>query len=677
MELVKNIIRVTNLTDILETAEKLELELDQDLRTDCFGDHHSADPTLRIDPDTQSFYCADPTCRTHGSAIDLVRGVKNIDFLEATNMLASESGVETIPNPESLQDRQVITVLACLNAAATFYAKHSVIAAGILQPRAISVQTVERFLVGSTANKDGLKEALQEQGFDETTIRAAGLLNRNGGDFFFNRIMVPIRVNGVVIGFYGRASYDQDEFRHLRLSNDRLIKEEAPFNWNSRHEEIVVVEGVMDALALIDKGFINTVAVMGTQGLSSEQYSEFLRESAVRKIFLCYDGDEAGQRATVKDGYRLEDQGFDVRVLDLDNRDPNEYVVAGQSGDLQDRLDAAVTPVQWDIDHVNPDLSPEAKIESIEHVLLRCKRMQPLQASATIKRLSDVLGFTKKEIRNHIDALTETMENQQGGLDLTNCLPIHPALDVVGGLVIMTVPQAHIDAETGTVKWEPYIVTSDRDFFMLDPWELHKRGFYTTSLGMADEPRYSAEMLQGFLYEDLHGSIVDAFWLVWGALTEYLDFSDERTHVFLAGWIIGTYLYPVFNYYPYLHFTGTKNVGKSKTMKLMSCLCFNGTMSVSITTASQFRIIEAFRPTLFMDETEDLQDKAASDRRAVLLGGYESGSSVIRTEKEKDRYRAKRMGNYGPRAFASIEGLDDTLASRTGVESHTVRTDPC
>src|SRR5271157_585758 len=104
----------------------------------------------------------------------------------------------------------------------------------------------------------------------------------------------------------------------------------------------------------------------------------------------------------------------------------------------------------------------------------------------------------------------------------------------------------------------------------------------------------------------------------------------------------------------------------------MSCLSFNGIMSVSVTTAAQFRVIEALRPTLFLDESEDLNQKAFSDKRALLLGGYEAGSSVLRAEKEKETYKVKRLGNYGPRAFASIEGLEDTLASRT-VQIHMER----
>jgi hypothetical protein len=66
-----------------------------------------------------------------------------------------------------------------------------------------------------------------------------------------------------------------------------------------------------------------------------------------------------------------------------------------------------------------------------------------------------------------------------------------------------------------------------------------------------------------------------------------------------------------------------------------------------------------------MDETEDLKEKGFSEKRSLLLGGYESGSSVLRTEKSGDNLKVRRLGNYGPRAFASIEGLEDTLASRT------------
>ena len=208
-------------------------------------------------------------------------------------------------------------------------------------------------------------------------------------------------------------------------------------------------------------------------------------------------------------------------------------------------------------------------------------------------------------------------------------------------------------------------MTSQKEFFRADPKELQRRGYFSTSLISAEEPRYTESTIRNFIAGRLDGDLRKTFFRIHSTLTQYVDFSDPRAHVYLAAWILGTYFHPIFNYYPYLHFTGTKNVGKSKTMKLMSCLSFNGIMSVSVTNASQFRIIEALRPTLFLDESEDLNQKGFTDRRALLLGGYEAGSSVLRTEKEGDGFRVRRLANYSPRAFASIEGLEDTLASRT------------
>ncbi len=665
MEKTQSIITVTNLVDIVELGEAYGLELDAEQRMRCIAGHNGEEPTMRFDGSTQSFYCTDPSCRLHGNVIDLVRDLEKVDVWDAVQLVAEEAGLDTASLNGNLPNREEVRVLACLRYAARFYARHLDSALPYLESRGICQDTAESYLLGASPGKEGLKESLQAESFTLDTIRAAGLLNQYDEDFFQDRLVVPIRVNGLVLGFYGRALDEDNPVKHLNMSSDRLIKTSAPFNWDARREEVIVVEGVLDALSLIEQGYNNAVAVFGTQGLAADKYLDLLSESSVKTIYLCYDGDESGSKGARRDAYALEDLGYEVRIANIDDMDPNEFMQDNEPGAFQERFDEAVPAIQWEIDRVDPGWSPEDKIEYLEGVMRRCKTMRPLQQAATIERLTQALGFTKKQVRDHIEALPDETEANPELLDLSNCQSIHPALDVVEDTVVISVPQGRMDPETGSIEWVPYVVTSQKDFFPLDPRELHKRGFYTSSRSMADEPRYRAETIKGFLDGDLTGELASVFWKVHSLLAEYVDFPDGNTYVFLTAWIIGTYLYTIFNYYPYIHFTGTKNVGKSKTMKLMSCICFNGTMSVSNTPASQFRIIEAFRPTLFMDETEDLKDKAASDRRAVLLGGYEAGSSVIRTEKDKDNYRAKRMGNYGPRAFASIEGLEDTLASRT------------
>jgi DNA primase catalytic core len=653
---------IVNAVDLIDIANELGLKLYEEYRALCPKGHAQNLLTLQFDEETQSFLCSDPDCRFHGGAVDLVEQVTGMPLGEVLNMLASAVGMGQI-NADEYPDFELLShVRACLQAAALFYARNLNIAMPHLERRGISGSTAERFFVGSTTGKDDLKQALIVEGFDETIIREAGLLNQHGDDFFQNRVMVPIRMNGQATGFYGLALNDEDEVRHLFLGNDRFIIADIPFNWNPRREEAILVEGIFDALSLIEAGFANAVATFGTQGLASRDTEELLLDSSLRRVWVCYDGDQAGQKAVVRDSYMMEDLGLDVKIVDL-NQDPNEFMLAHGAEEFQGRLAGAVAPVQWEIERVDPESTPEEKIAALENVFHRCKTMKPLHLAACIERIAE-LGFSKREIREHIKSLPDN-DGDDDPVDLTNRQIIHPALDVVGDTLLMTVPQAHLNRQTGEVEWVPYVVTSQKELFRPSPGELDKRGYFTRVAPSADAPRYSPKTIKGLVAGTIEGDLIKTFWTIYRLLKQNLDFQDENTYLFLTAWIIGTYFHPMFNYFPYLHFTGTKNVGKSKAMKLMSCICFNGIMSVSVTPASQFRIIEAFRPTLFMDETEDLKERGFSDKRALLLGGYEAGSSVLRTEKAGETLKVRRLGNYGPRAFASIEGLEDTLASRT------------
>jgi DNA primase catalytic core len=663
MRISEQISHIANSADIIEIAKAYGLKPDEENRMVCLEDHGKGTKTLHFDIDTQTYYCVDPQCRTHGNVVDLVHSLEGHSIRHAASSVAIRMGMGAIENDEGLEEYE--QVRACLRAAARIYARNLDHAMPYLEGRGISRPTSERYLIGMTRGKDDLRKALAKEGFKKKLIDAAGLLNRSGQDFFRDKVIVPLRVSGQVVGFYGRAVKEDDEIRHLRMSNDRVIIGEGPFNWNPRREEIIAVEGIFDALALIDKGFTKAVATLGTQGLSTEQNRKLLQKSQVRRVYVCFDGDTAGEKSAAKSAFGIEDMGKEVRIVDLGEEDPNEFLLSHSPDDFQDRLRKGVPPVQFEINHVDENLELEEKIAALENVFRRVRDMLPLEREAVVKRLAGKMGVAKKVVEDHVASVAALEDATLQYLDVTDKRMIHPALDMADETLLMTVPQASTNPETGAIEWKPFIVTSDREFFPLDSTELLKRGYMTTVEGMGDAPRYSGHVIKGFLTGTRKGEIVPTFRRIHYLLTRNVDFPDENAHAFLTCWIIGTYFHPMFNYYPYIHFTGTKNVGKSKTMKLMSCICFNGVMSVSITPASQFRIIEAFRPTLFMDETEDLKEKGFSDKRALLLGGYEAGSSVLRCEKEKDNYTVKRMANYGPRAFASIEGLEDTLASRT------------
>ncbi len=100
-------------------------------------------------------------------------------------------------------------------------------------------------------------------------------------------------------------------------------------------------------------------------------------------------------------------------------------------------------------------------------------------------------------------------------------------------------------------------------------------------------------------------------------------------------------------------------------LKLLAILSCNGMWCVSISEASQFRLIEALQLTLCLDETEDLNKKQMGEKRSLLLGGCEKGSRVYRTDRRGDQFIPRAYNNYSPRALANIEGLEDILGSRT------------
>ena len=665
MEKHHQVTPVTHFPDIVEFARRDGCKLDEHNGTFCFKKHDLDQRTLQFDSATHSFYCTKRSCRFHGNIIDYVRITRGVDFSGAVRLITEMTGFDLSPQLPQDDLANYVRVCDCLQEAARFYALNLDSAIPFLNGRGISPATAERHLVGCTRGKDSLKRHLRGQGFTTEEIGLAGLLNKYGDDFFRDRFIVPTRICGQVVSFYGRGLDKDAEMRHLRMPNDRLIIGRAPFNWNPDREEFIVTEAPLDALALIDRGFTSTIATLGTQGLASPQSGDLLKGSSVKRVYLCYDGDAAGRKATVKDSYALEDLGLDVRVVDIGDQDPNEYVQQHTPEDFQSRLDGSTPPVQWQIDHLDPDLSPEEKIKALEPLFTRCDKMEPLMRSATIDRIARAVGFPKKQVERHIEALADTRVEEAPILDLGQLTCVHPALDYVQGITLVQIPQLQPNPKTGRPQWIPYMVNSKREFFPLEPEELQQRGFYVESSVVPAPRRYSPEAIADFLAGRREGDIKRVFPRIVRILRHYLDSEDSRTFVYLAAWITGTYFFPMFNYYPYIHFTGTKNVGKSKTMSLIACLAFNAVMSTSMSAASLFRAVDGWRSTVLMDETEYLHQKEFSDKRLIMNGGFQKGSFVTRTEKEGDTYHVKQFHNYCPKVFASIEDLDDTLSSRT------------
>jgi DNA primase len=271
---------------------------------------------------TPSFYVYDDHfhcfgCGAHGDAVSFVMQSQGAAFPEAVEQLAAEAGME-VPKPSAEAaeaERRRLDLHAVLEAATKAFQRRLGLPEGVralryLHDRALTDETIERFALGwSGEGRGALAADLAREGIEPAMLIEAGLMKpaedgRPASDFFFNRVMFPIRDRrGRVISFGGRVLGDGQP-KYLNGPETALFsKRRTLYAQDFAREaarggaEVVVVEGYMDVIALHQAGFGGAVAPLGT-ALTEEQLEELWRLSPVP--VLCFDGDAAGGRAAAR-----------------------------------------------------------------------------------------------------------------------------------------------------------------------------------------------------------------------------------------------------------------------------------------------------------------------------------------------------------------------------------------
>ena len=271
---------------------------------------------------TPSFYVYDDHfhcfgCGAHGDAVSFVMQSQGAAFPEAVEQLATEAGMEVPkPSPAAAEtERRRLDLHAVLEAATRAFQRRLKLPEGAralryLHDRALTDATIDRFALGwSGEGRGALAADLAREGIEPAMLIDAGLMkpaedNRPASDFFFNRVMFPIRDRrGRVISFGGRVLGDGQPKYLNGPETDLFSKRRTLYAQDLAREaarggaEVVVVEGYMDVIALHQAGFAGAVAPLGT-ALTEEQLEELWRLSPMP--VLCFDGDAAGGRAAAR-----------------------------------------------------------------------------------------------------------------------------------------------------------------------------------------------------------------------------------------------------------------------------------------------------------------------------------------------------------------------------------------
>lgn len=304
--------------------------------------HQEKTPSFSVDPENQLFYCFG--CQTGGDIFKFVQIYDKLDFGETVEVLASRFGVP-LPAVQRRGGDDRERVLEINVATLAFFKNLLRQDAGrncreYLAKRGLDEQTIERLGLGYAADDwEALRSHLVAKHNSVADLHKAGLvLPRKSGsgeyDRFRDRLIFPIRdIQGRVVAFGGRSLAADAQPKYINSpETPAYIKGNHLYGLDQARDAIrregfaIVVEGYMDLAALVQNGFDNVVASLGTAFTPAQAR---LLSRYTHRVRFSYDGDAAGAQATARSLDMLLAQGFEIHVVELPGgADPDDTLRA-------------------------------------------------------------------------------------------------------------------------------------------------------------------------------------------------------------------------------------------------------------------------------------------------------------------------------------------------------------
>ena len=385
----------------------------------CCPFHHEKTPSFAVNEGEQFYHCFG--CGASGDVVRFVQEIESTDFMGAVRILASRAKM-TVPegdydSEEAAKKRKKRDVLVkILRDTARFYLnnlysgderadKYLQYIAG----RGLSPTTVKKFGLGVALDYNSLPEYLLSKGYYREDLLDSGVVSVNDKGRMYDaqgeRLVFPI-INAFdeVVGFSGRKLEKVKFGKYKNTSGTMLYdKSKTLYNINLLKklkrekpiDEVIFVEGQMDAITLYQAGFQNVVATMGT-ALTKDQAR--LAKRYTDRILISYDGDFAGQKADVRSLDILKDAGLDVRVVPIpDGKDPDEVVRQSPEA-YQKCLDEAMPVIDYRLHALERGYDLSRTEDKRKYVAAALKIVKEAESESVreelLKKLRDKTGIT-------------------------------------------------------------------------------------------------------------------------------------------------------------------------------------------------------------------------------------------------------------------------------------------
>ncbi len=378
-DIINEVRRKNDIVDVI--GEKIPLEKRGKNYFGVCPFHDDTNPSMSVSREKQIYTCF--SCHATGNVFTFLMNYEHKEFNQVLSDLANRvgitlSGFKTKKVSTKYDEWYKIYDLANKYYQNNLLSKEGEGAREYLKNRSIDDDTIKEFEIGySLKMRDDLTKLLTMKGHSVDLLNKIGLSNEDH-DIYNSRLMFPLHdLNGKVIGFSGRIITSGKQNKYLNTKETELFKKgKLLYHYHIAKEEarvkksVIIMEGFMDIIRASTVGIKNTVATMGT-ALTKDHIKEIKRLS--NNIILCFDGDEAGVKATLANGELFKSEGIEVKVITLPGEDdPDTYILKNGKDAFQSLINNAIYYSDFKIKSLSRNrnfASSEEKANYIHEVL--------------------------------------------------------------------------------------------------------------------------------------------------------------------------------------------------------------------------------------------------------------------------------------------------------------------
>lgn len=396
--------------------------------------HSERTPSCTVYTDNDSFFCFG--CQAGGDVITFIMKIENLDYIEAVRFLAQRSGL-TMPE-DGYDDRtaKLKQRLLEINTEAAKYYYHNLRTqegreglSYLIEKRRLRPETIKKFALGVALNHwTGLKNYMLANGFSERELIDASLLSEKNGrtfDFFVNRVIFPIfDLRGNIIAFSGRTLEPNPKGgKYLNSRETQLYKKSRTLfalnyakNESVKSKRLILCEGNVDVISLHQASFTEAVATCGTAitGEHARLMSQYCDE-----VYICYDADEAGLKATQAAISILTSAGLRAKVVRVSGdgvKDVDDYIKKFGPERFKLLLNGSEGATDYELSNAKLGLDLDGDLGKVEYLRRAVKILAEIEnrieREVYISRVAADQGVSKTTVEAEVAALVKKSRGQ-------------------------------------------------------------------------------------------------------------------------------------------------------------------------------------------------------------------------------------------------------------------------